>query len=151
MPGIQEPQQELDALGRKAKRLTCPFSLIYKKAELQQSGNDKKIHPAIKDPGSEEALSQGGGIGVYYLAKFRGLHNHPLESNLFDRTQQGGLTDEPSTVTQRGERYTHAGKRFVWEKTAYGHHENQAKLEVLANAAHLRRELGDAAGKLSKI
>ena len=64
--------------------MNCPFSMIFKKQELIIGNTDKKIHPAVKDDESEEKLSQGGGIGVYYLAKFRGLHNHALEPCLFD-------------------------------------------------------------------
>jgi len=60
--------------------------------------DDISKHPAFKDISSstksakeqEEAvksnlsLSQTEGVGVYYLSKFRGVHNHPLDWNLMD-------------------------------------------------------------------
>ena len=63
---------------------------------------DKKLHPAVNDEEAEEKLSQGGGIGVYYLAKFRGLHNHSLEPCLFDDTQDNSWHNEPSRLRKEG-------------------------------------------------
>lgn len=83
------------------KKGNCPFSLIYKKWVVHP--DDISKHPsyiessAIKSENetdriikqetakkNNEALSQSEGVGVYYLAKFRGIHNHPLDLNLLN-------------------------------------------------------------------
>lgn len=75
--------------GKKNQRQTCPFSVIFKKLELAPGNKeDKSVHPAVTDLESETALSTGGGIGVYYLAKFRAIHNHPLEPCLMDNNEK---------------------------------------------------------------
>ena len=47
------------------------------KQELIIGNTDKKVHLVVKDEESEERLSQGGDIGVHYLAKFRELKITP--------------------------------------------------------------------------
>lgn len=85
------------------KKGSCPFSLIYKKWVVHP--DDKSKHPAYINPqtikadgltimelkekqqnakSNNEALSQTEGVGVYYLSKFRGIHNHPLDLNMMD-------------------------------------------------------------------
>ena len=77
------------------KKGSCPFSLIYKKWIVHP--DDVTKHPAYRDPNTAKdgeepdelreqnaMLSQTDGVGVYYLNKFRGVHNHPLDFNLMD-------------------------------------------------------------------
>lgn len=60
-----------------SRKTGCPFSMIYKKAYI---GKDPKLHPSFAIYNSANELSQDDGqFGIYYLSKFRGLHNHPLE------------------------------------------------------------------------
>lgn len=71
--------------------MSCPFSLIYKKWTVHP--DDKSKHPGYNRPKEGEILtdrevrqndriSNGEGIGVYYLAKFRGFHNHAIDMNM---------------------------------------------------------------------
>ena len=53
--------------------------MIYKKTYL---GGDPTKHPAYKEGQSLSQISSDeGSYGIYYLSKFRGLHNHPLDFN----------------------------------------------------------------------
>ena len=86
------------------------------------------LHPAygfnLDDPADNQSLSQGMGIGVYYLAKFRGLHNHPFEMNLMlGEWSQQGKSDDPFDVSKRKERYNHTDKRWHMEKAVMGFYE----------------------------
>lgn len=58
-----------------SKKNSCPFSLIYKKMAISDNLRD---HPSFNDENADK-ISAVGGVGIYYLSKFRGLHNHPLE------------------------------------------------------------------------
>ena len=43
---------------QKNHRMTCPFSVIFKKVELVPDNKDNKyLHPAVTDAESEDALS----------------------------------------------------------------------------------------------
>lgn len=57
--------------------------------------NSSQFHTTITDTNKlrikleetkeqNDSLSQTEGVGVYYLAKFRGVHNHPLDFNLLN-------------------------------------------------------------------
>jgi hypothetical protein len=124
-----EPVLEKTKGGKKQRQ--CPFSLIIKKHPIGPEGMPH-LHPAFnfnpEDPSDNLALSQGMGIGVYYLAKFRGLHNHALEMNLIlgEHAQQG-LSDDPQDVSARRQRYTHQDKRNHQEKAVMGHFEGLAR------------------------
>jgi|LauGreDrversion4_2_1035121.scaffolds.fasta_scaffold217983_1 hypothetical protein len=80
-PGCEGEEQSVS----KKKQKNCPFSLIFKKHILGHEGS-KNYHPVTafnpSDPKDAESLSQNQGVGIYYLAKFRGLHNHAMEMNL---------------------------------------------------------------------
>ncbi|TNV81321.1 hypothetical protein FGO68_gene16440 [Halteria grandinella] len=61
-----------------SKKSCCPFSMIYKKAYLGTT--DPRMHPAFNGSNGEEIMKdQSPQIGIYFLSKYRGLHNHPLE------------------------------------------------------------------------
>lgn len=47
-----------------------------------KNGEDKERAEEAK--ASNAALSQTDGVGVYYLNKFRGVHNHPLDFNMLN-------------------------------------------------------------------
>jgi hypothetical protein len=127
VPGFMNPEPAPKNTGKAGKKTVCPFSLIFKKIELCKDNKDLSIHPAYKFPQyasdpkravqENEKLSQGQGIGVYYLAKFRGLHNHPLELNLLDLSQTGNAySTDPARLTREGKIYTNSNKRLVNEK-----------------------------------
>jgi hypothetical protein len=64
--------------------------MIYKKAYI---GKDPKLHPAnsLPNPNGAELSQDDGQYGIYYLSKFRGLHNHPLEmSYIYAETRDYG-------------------------------------------------------------
>ena len=88
-----------------------------------------QVHPGYNHCPDDEpdALSQGNGIGIYYLAKFRGLHNHALEPCLIQGEKIGGVSDDPHDVTERKERYTHTTRRNQMEKAIMCHYETQAR------------------------
>lgn len=84
--------------------------MIIKKHPIGPEGMPH-LHPAFtfntNDPSDTATLSQGLGIGVYYLAKFRGLHNHAMEMNLMLSDWRNlGKSDDPAEVSKRKERYT---------------------------------------------
>ena len=61
-----------------SKKSCCPFSLVYKKAYL--GTNDPKMHPAYDGTNGDEICKDKCiQVGIYFLSKFRPLHNHPLE------------------------------------------------------------------------
>jgi len=104
--------------GKRSKKLNCPFSLVFKKQEIMPGNDNKIVHPVVQsNPQAADVLSQTGGIGIYYLCKFRGLHNHPLEWSLMDYRNKGGLWDEPERFTERGEVYTEGELRYHLERT----------------------------------
>ena len=115
----------------KRKKMNCPFSLIYKKQELVQGNTDKKMHPACKDEEAETALSQGSGVGVYYLAKFRGLHNHPLEPCLFDMHAEESWLNDPVRMMKKGELYTQRIFRNPIEKSVLDMLMTQAEADII--------------------
>lgn len=77
------------------------------------------MHPAVTDAESEEALSQGGGIGVYYLAKFRAIHNHPLEPCLMDSNEKNYMKTDPSWLLKKGSRYLDTVHRYPAENSVF--------------------------------
>lgn len=146
VPGQMNAEEDgtklLSKTNPKQKKAMCPFSLIFKKIELCKDNKDLSIHPAYKFPqyasdpkaavAENERLSQGQGIGVYYLAKFRGLHNHPLEMNLFDLSQHGDANRiDPARLTYEGKIYENKNKRFTNEKAVITDTFCQAQRDVI--------------------
>ena len=73
------------------------------------------------------------GIGVFYLAKFRGLHNHAMEMNLMRSDYlQFNKSDDPEEVSKRKERYIHTDKRWQQEKAVASFYEDKARVKQIA-------------------
>ncbi len=112
--------------------------MIVKKHPIGPEGMPH-LHPAFafnpSDPNDATPLSQGMGIGVYYMAKFRGLHNHAMEMNLMhsDWTKLG-KSDDPAEVSKRKERYTHNDKRWHMEKAVASFYEEKARERQIASS-----------------
>ena len=136
----QEGEQDIsvEQQVKKNQRLTCPFSVIFKKIELIAGNKDNKyLHPACTDNESAEALSQGGGIGVYYLAKFRAIHNHPLEACLMDNNEKSSWRSDPSKLLRTGARYIDIANRYPAENAVFQKFKAQAKLDLILG--HIQR------------
>ena len=57
--------------------------MVYKKAYLGTT--DPRVHPAFNGTNGDEILKdKSAQIGVYYLSKFRSLHNHDLEISFIE-------------------------------------------------------------------
>ena len=112
--------------------------MIIKKHPIGPEGMPH-LHPAFAfnpaDPTDATTLSQGMGIGVYYLAKFRGLHNHAMEMNLMlSEWHAQGKSDDPAEVSKRKERYTQTDKRWHMEKAVASFYENTARENYIQKA-----------------
>eukprot|EP00347_Sterkiella_histriomuscorum_P011640 403371678 len=118
-----------------SKKTGCPFSMIYKKKYLASS--DGRQHPSFSIHNSIEQLSQDDGkYGVYYLSKFRGLHNHPLEmSNIyaeFKKTEIKTVNENTNPYIQEIASQIALGKKFCDEKELQGKYECEALDDLMA-------------------
>ena len=128
---------------KKNQRMTCPFSVIFKKVELVPGNKDnKQVHPACTDAESEAALSDGGGIGVYYLAKFRAIHNHPLEPCLMDNQEKCYSKSDPSNILKSGTRYLDSVNRYPAENAVFAKFKSQAMVDIVTGH-RVRRQAGE--------
>lgn len=132
-PGCDDPEPCGNLTKKKQRH--CPFSLIFKKHMLGHESS-RSIHPAVtfnpQDPKDSESLSQSQGVGIYYMAKFRGLHNHAMEMNLMQgEWHQQSKSDVPLEVSRRFERYTHVDRRWHMEKAVMAYYEEMARKKII--------------------
>lgn len=89
---------------------------------------------------------------MYYLAKFRGLHNHPLELNLLDTDHFGNCSKvDPARLTREGKIYGPPAKRFVSEKAVVSEFLSTAQKDVIFGQMSLAQEGNEAVPHIAEI
>ena len=111
-----------------SKKSGCPFSLIFKKLYI---GYDPNCHPAY-NPDHNELSDDNGKIGIYYLSKFRGLHNHQLDLSYIYSDNQNEIP-----VIQFG-----VPKKFNEDKEVQGRYETDALEDLLVYESKKFDKLG---------